>query len=156
MLVTTEQLQKFSGVYPENDSLTEIYINSAHDMIESYIGEDPEDDPRWPEHLAIVEVGSLVEDGEPSAGDTESGSESANEESTEPLPNPEFNSRFKGSIQMVCLEIASLLQQEESGNIGINGKSFGDSGSRTFLNITNFLPYLKKLDKYRTADALKL
>lgn len=42
MLITTEQLSRFSGVYPENDDLQTIYINSAMQKISDYVGFDPE------------------------------------------------------------------------------------------------------------------
>jgi hypothetical protein len=46
------------------------------------------------------------------------------------------------------LRIASLLYQEADQNIGVTSKSFGDSGSRTFINYTNFDKYLSPLSKY--------
>ncbi len=52
------------------------------------------------------------------------------------------------SIKMVILQIASLMQAEEGGNIGITGKSFAEN-SRTFINYTNFDKWLKKLDGFR-------
>lgn len=52
-------------------------------------------------------------------------------------------------IKTTCLRIAALLQLEESQNIGVNSKSFGDSGSRSFLNVTNYDPYLSKISAYR-------
>jgi hypothetical protein len=51
----------------------------------------------------------------------------------EPMPN---------IIKLTGLRIAALLQTESDNNIGITGKSFGDSGSRTFVNYTNFDKYL--------------
>lgn len=115
MLVTTEMLSKCSGVYPDDDSLQIVYINSAHDEIQSYIGFDPETDEMWTQ-----------------------------------------NPKFKAKVQFVCLEIATLMQQEESQNIGINNKSFGENGSRSFLNVVDYTKYLKRLDHFRKGDALKL
>lgn len=43
MLITREQLEKFSGVYrEEDDTLAEIYIDSAKQRIIDYVGYDPE------------------------------------------------------------------------------------------------------------------
>lgn len=80
--------------------------------------------------------------------------------------NPEEDSRwsdgededevFIGSIQFVCMEIATLMQQEEGQNIGINSKSFGESGSRTFLNVVDYTKYLHRLDAYRSGSSLTL
>lgn len=115
MLITVDILQKFSGVYPEDDTLQKIYINSAHDEIANYLGFDPETDELWT-----------------------------------------TSDRFKAKVQQVCFEISTLMQQEESQNIGINSKSFGESGSRSFLNIVDYTQYLKKLSSYRKGDALSL
>lgn len=52
-------------------------------------------------------------------------------------------------IKKVCLEIATLIQMEEKNNIGINSKSFGESGSRSFLNIVDYSKYLIQLNAYK-------
>jgi len=52
-------------------------------------------------------------------------------------------------IISTILRIAALLQTESDGNIGITGKSFGDSGSRTFTNFTNFHKFLFPISRYR-------
>jgi hypothetical protein len=57
-----------------------------------------------------------------------------------PLPN---------IIKLTGLRIAALLQTEGDSNIGVTGKSFGDSGSRTFVNYTNFDKYLLPISKHR-------
>jgi hypothetical protein len=54
------------------------------------------------------------------------------------------------------MEIATLMQQEEGQNIGINSKSFGESGSRTFLNVVDYTKYLHRLDAYRSGSSLTL
>lgn len=52
-------------------------------------------------------------------------------------------------IKMAVLQIASLMLQEQNGNIGITGKSFGDN-SRSFINYTNYDKWLSKLDGLRS------
>lgn len=52
-------------------------------------------------------------------------------------------------ITQTLFRIASLLQQEGAGNIGINNKSFGESGSRNFLNIVDYSKYLAQLSEYK-------
>jgi hypothetical protein len=52
-------------------------------------------------------------------------------------------------IKMTVLRIASLLQTESDGNIGISSKSFADSGTRTFINTVNFDKYLIQLSNYK-------
>jgi hypothetical protein len=52
-------------------------------------------------------------------------------------------------FKQTALRIAALLLTEADQNIGVTGKSFGDSGSRTFINYTNFDKYLSPLSKYK-------
>jgi hypothetical protein len=52
-------------------------------------------------------------------------------------------------IRMTVLRIATLLETESAGNIGVTSKSFADSGTRTFTNYTNFDKYLVQISKYK-------
>jgi hypothetical protein len=52
-------------------------------------------------------------------------------------------------FKQTALRIAALLATEADNNIGVTSKQFGDSGSRTFLNYTNFDKYLFPLSKYK-------
>ena len=52
-------------------------------------------------------------------------------------------------IKSAIVRIAALMFQETSGNIGITGKSFGESGSRTFVNYVNYQKYLMPISNYR-------
>ncbi|MCL2381328.1 MAG: hypothetical protein FWC64_07005 [Treponema sp.] len=52
-------------------------------------------------------------------------------------------------FKVTCLRIATMLQTEGGSNIGVTSKSFGDSGSRTFVNYTNFDKYLLPIAAYR-------
>jgi hypothetical protein len=52
-------------------------------------------------------------------------------------------------IIATILRIATLLQTESDSNIGITSKYFGDSGTRTFTNYTNFDKYLSPISNYR-------
>jgi len=61
-------------------------------------------------------------------------------ESGSPLPEI-----IRGTI----LRIAALLLTESEGNIGITGKSFAESGSRTFVSFTNFDKYLGPISGYK-------
>jgi hypothetical protein len=51
-------------------------------------------------------------------------------------------------IKLTVLRIAALLQTESDNNIGVTGVSFGESGSRTFINTVNFDKYLIQISKY--------
>jgi hypothetical protein len=52
-------------------------------------------------------------------------------------------------IVMTVLRIAALLQSEGGANIGVTSKSFGDSGTRAFVNFTNFDKYLIQISPYK-------
>ncbi|MDR0411249.1 MAG: hypothetical protein LBH75_04660 [Treponema sp.] len=52
-------------------------------------------------------------------------------------------------FRQTALRIAALLQTESQNNIGVSGVSFGESGSRSFINYTNFDKYLSPLSRYR-------
>jgi hypothetical protein len=53
-------------------------------------------------------------------------------------------------IKNVVLRIASLMLTETSQNIGITSKSFGDSGTRTFINNTDYSKYLLPIAAYKS------
>jgi hypothetical protein len=52
-------------------------------------------------------------------------------------------------IKMTVLRIASLLQSESNQNIGVSSKSFGDSGTRTFINYTDYSKYLLPISVFK-------
>jgi hypothetical protein len=53
------------------------------------------------------------------------------------------------TIYLTIMRIAALLQSESDSNIGVTSKSFADSGTRTFMNFTNFDKYLVQLSAYK-------
>jgi hypothetical protein len=52
-------------------------------------------------------------------------------------------------IKITVLRIASLLQTESDGNLGVTSKSFADSGTRTFVNTVNFDKYLLPISIFK-------
>jgi hypothetical protein len=58
------------------------------------------------------------------------------------------SSDIPGVMKMTALRIAGVLAAEGDGNIGITSKSFGETGSRVFLN-SKFDRYLEALEEYR-------
>jgi len=52
-------------------------------------------------------------------------------------------------IKLTIMRIATLLQSEADGNVGVNSKSFGEGGTRVFTNYTNFDKFLTPISKYR-------
>jgi hypothetical protein len=52
-------------------------------------------------------------------------------------------------IKMTVLRIASILQAESDSNIAVSSKSFADSGTRTFINYTDYSKYLFPISIYK-------
>lgn len=52
-------------------------------------------------------------------------------------------------IQTIC-RIAALLKTESNGSIGLTSKSYGNDGSRSFVNFTSFEKYLQPLYPFKT------
>lgn len=162
MLITLEEFKAFSGNYDSENAAS--YINSAKAMIETYIGFDPETNEDWKQTITVTKFVysadgvSFFIDAEmtqpatiPEGADINAGLEENQfwyEVEEEVIAIPDL-------IKQVCKEIATLLQLEENQNLGVNSKSFGESGSRSFLNVTNFDPYLKKISRYKKGGALK-
>jgi len=77
----------------------------------------------------------------------------------EPIPEPrltkeDIETEVCGSvlpylIKMTILRIAALLQSEADNNIGTTSRSFGESGSRTFVSYTNYEKWLQPISGYR-------
>lgn len=161
MLVTIEQLQTFSRVYNDNTSLADIYIGSATQIINDYVGFDVLTREEWKkeiehEHIVYSDDGiSFYED----------------EEKTIPaiIPEEVTPSLVEGDkyhyftyteevvqpdiFKLVCLEIATLIQAEEGSNIGVNTQN--DVGiQRTFLNVVDYSKYLARLSAYRVTQGM--
>lgn len=159
MLITKKELEKYSGVYRDNnDTLGEVYIGSATDIVDTYLGYVAEQNEDWKKQvLKIVYSVDMI-------------NFYADEERTELVEIPDgaeitatgIENQYSyialevvvpDLIRLTCLRIASLLQQEEEGNIGINNKSYGESGSRSFLNVVNYDKYLAQIARYRHIES---
>lgn len=159
MLITKEQLARFSGVVTDADSvaesLTDIYIESAEQEIRQYVGFDPLLKEEWRSTVTVYSS-----NGQKFYSDAEMTKEVEISYGEVPVETEEENKweyvhyTIPGIFRHVCLEIASLMQQEESGNLGVNSKSF-ETGSRTFLNVVDYSKYLARLSAFREGDALK-
>lgn len=57
-------------------------------------------------------------------------------------------------IKNAILRIATLLQQEQGGNIGVSKGGEGFDGGRVFLNVVNYKPYLHPLSTLRLIGGL--
>lgn len=172
-LVSTFDLQTYKGSQDDDELLLDIYINSAINIIEDYLGytlasadyvlylsgldSDRILIPVYP----VTEITSLtIDDVDYDIEDfTISGkwliSNDGSRVFTEGLNNikVEFTAGYETApelIKLTILRIATLLSLESEGNIGLTNKSFSD-GSRTFINYTNFSKYLLPLNNLRIA-----
>lgn len=168
-IITTEDLQKFTGVYPETeDSQQQLYIDTAIEIICSYLKFNPEKkeytlvlDGNGREELLlpalpINSVESLIIDGRTIATETllikKRSIYGAIFSKGRNNIIIAFNAGFDvipATIKLTALRIAGILQTESNNNIGINSKSFQDTGTRTFVNTVNFDKYLIQISEYK-------
>ena len=65
------------------------------------------------------------------------------------LPRMRFADSEIALFKTVVMRIATLLQMEGGGNIGVNTAASDAGVSRSFLNVTDFTPYLRPLSSFR-------
>ena len=171
--ITTEDLQDYVKSYPDDTDEFAGFVNAAIAIVNGYIGYDPELHTTTKKmdgtgcnllnilDAPIVSVISLSVDGVP----VDSASYVVRDEYIILLGGLMFNpgtanieitysagfSPVPGDIVQTALRIAGVLHAESDGNIGISSKSFGESGSRVFLN-SNLERYLVAIDKYKIKE----
>lgn len=165
MLISTDELSDFSGKYPENDDKQKNYIAAATEIIGAYLGYDPLTYEGWrKEHEKTITVYST--DGTTFYINDAYGVVADIPDGVTPEPTL-FENQYQytvvvseiiypDSVKLVCKEISTLMQEEENQNIGINSKSFGESGTRSFLNVVSYDKYLARISRFRDEDALVL
>ena len=165
MIVKADELLDYTGVQLETPELAELFIGSAQNIVENYLGYEIES-KEYVKHFAlhtsniikcgvknITAVKEITIDGilvenyyidddkiilnQPVISDNIIVTFTAG-----------FSEDLPQIIKLTVLRIAALLQTESNNNIGISGKSFID-GSRTFINYTNFDRYLIVCSKYK-------
>jgi hypothetical protein len=180
--VNIEELKEYSGAHDE-DNLLQNYIDSAEDIVNTYLGYSPtlhnyiqyfDGTGTYELQLKakpIINIISVEIDGQ-----SISLSEFYNTTNDEFLYyskifpvgrrnikveynagwgyEPDYDDLTKGTylpmiIKMTVLRIASILQSESNQNIGVSSKSFGDSGTRTFINYTDYSKYLLPISIYK-------
>jgi hypothetical protein len=179
--VTIEELKEYSGAHDE-DNLLQNYIDSAEDIVNTYLGYSPTLH-NYIQYFNGTGTNELQLKAKPIAniisveidGQSISLTEFYNTFNSEYLyynkifPTGKRNIKIEYDagwgitvdddaangdylpriIKMTVLRIASLLQSEASGNIGVTSKSFGDSGTRTFINTVNFDKYLIQISAFK-------
>lgn len=168
MIITIEDLQKFTNVYPEDtNSQQGLFVESACNIIANYLHYEPEEkaytffiDGTGEKEIQVlaqpiteikrIEVDGVIQEG--CFFDRNCIFSSI------PFPKGKRNIKviltagykeIPAIIKLTALRIAGILQTESNNNIGINSKSFQDSGTRTFINTTNFDKYLLQIADYR-------
>lgn len=61
----------------------------------------------------------------------------------------EFTEAAKAIFKDACLRVATLLQLEGGGNLGVSSAAGEGQFSRSYLNVVDYTPYLKPLSAFR-------
>lgn len=174
-MILLEDLSKYvSNNDEEQNSLKEIYISAAEDVVNQYLGYNPVSKEylhigsgnNSPEHQLkaqpVTEIKSIKIDGvtfDPEDFICEK--ERIFHKDLECVFTAGTNNilisytagydeaNIPGVIKLTELRIAALMWTEGNGNIGVTSKSFGDSGTRTFVKTTDYSQYLKLLEPIR-------
>lgn len=64
-------------------------------------------------------------------------------------PHSRYTAAERAIFQATALRIATLLQMECGGNIGVNSAGSDMGVSRSYLNVTDYTQYLKPLAPFR-------
>jgi len=170
MIITIEDLQKFTQIYPDdNETQQELFIQAANDIVCNYLRYNPEEkeynifvngngtNEIEINYKPITEIKEIKINNETISIDNIAFYNNCifyKDNNTFPIGkiNIIFKAGYKvipAIIKLTTLRIAGILQTENNNNIGISSKSFQDSGTRTFVNTTNFDKYLLPISDYR-------
>lgn len=172
--LTAENLKDYLKCYPEDDTELERYAQAAQKIIETFIGYNPEQSQETENYRGtgyyqmglkrahITEIQSVTMNGE--GLDLSNIAVSADSEDSNYIEYTDGTVFTKGVLYTVtytagwaevpedivnaAYRIAGVLYAESDGNIGISSKSFGESGSRVFLN-SSLKKYLEDLVPYK-------
>ena len=165
MIVKADELLDYTGVQLETPELADLFIGSAQNIVESYLGYEIESKD-YVKHFElhssniikcgvknITAVSEIAIDGVPVEDyyiddDKIILNQPVISDNIIVTFTAGFSTDLPQIIKLTVLRIAALLQTESNNNIGISGKSFID-GSRTFINFTNFDRYLIACSKYK-------
>jgi hypothetical protein len=162
----------FSGNFVDDDdviALKQVYLDSASSIIDDYIGYSAIAND-YDEYLNGSGIDSIQLSAKPITEITSITVEGVSIDPSEYYSDGEFlycNSgvfpvgtrnvhvvykagytSIPNLLMLTCIRIAALLLSESGGNIGVNSKSFGDSGTRTFVNTVNYSKYLTLLNSF--------
>lgn len=172
--VTVEDLQKYTNVFPEDNklSLQSDYLAAATDCIKNYLCYNPESSS-YTQYFDGNGGTTLFMNAKPITAITSIQIDGVACDLNDFYYDGECIYSYKdsvvftegrhniiisytagyetvpGIIKITALRIAAIIQTEQDGNIGVTSKTFADSGSRTFVNTTNFDKYLVQISQYR-------
>jgi hypothetical protein len=169
-LVTLEDYRNYTGSHREDD-LHQVFIKSAENILKEYLGYYPVETEYQgvfngrgtlliqlnarPVTLHAVRISGV----EISLGEFVVNNEFIyyqNKIFPEGLVNVEIDytggfpeDEIPNLLKITVLRLAALLETEAGMNIGVTSKSFADSGTRTFVNNTDYNRYLLPVSSYR-------
>ena len=172
--ITVAGLKDYLKAFPDNDNEFTRYVNAAMQTVNSYIGFDPENSSRTEtvkgknyyqlplRAMPITAITSIVVDREAISLDNVAVSaDSDNSNYIEFTDGSIFTAGKRYTVTYTAgwitvppdivnaaYRIAGVLYAESDGNIGISSKSFGESGSRVFLN-SSLKKYLDEISSYK-------
>jgi hypothetical protein len=177
VFITADELKAYTGVIKNADaSLQETYVGAAEDIVCNYLGYTPIKAARRDildgsgghglyvraKPVAVISGIYDIGTGAPIEG-TPEGIVAREEFIYSPaavFPEGKKNilveyeagyemDALPAVIKLTALRIAALLQTEADNNIGVNSKSFAESGTRVFTNFQNFDKYLAPISRYK-------
>ena len=171
-LITLQEFQAYTKTFDDADLMSQIYMGAAEQIVIDYLGYNPELDD-FSEFLSgsdsrrirlsskpITEITSVTINGESVSLDQfyirEEYLTFFDPGKKFPKGDENVQVEYKAGwvevpqiIKLTTLRIAALMNTEADGNIGVTSKSFGDSGSRTFISVTKYDKYLFPLNEFR-------
>ena len=172
--ITKEELENYVGKFPEDESLVQLYCDSAEEMIENYLGYDPQekeytterygDDGKLFELSAfpLTELLSVQVNGLDLQTDLFRTAYKNYLEynygrgifASDSLYKIVYKAGFETvpqKIKSVALQIGSLIWESAGGNLAVSSTSFADGGGRTFNNYKADR-FLEDLKDYKLAQ----
>lgn len=172
MIVSYEDLQDFAGISTDAQSLVELQIQGAQEIVEDFLGYGIEEtektltlsgdlDRQLNLGAPIGELSGLSFDGEEQDLSEFYSSGEYLCRLKAPFPRGERNisvtftagyatEDIPAVMKLTVLEIAAVLFSQGDGNIGVQSISDPNTGSRTFME-RSFKRYLNKLISYKVA-----
>lgn len=176
MIVQLEDFKKYTGVYDDDENYQSLYLDSALNIIENYLGYKLETGApliqvfsgdgsnklslRAKPILSVLAITTSEFNGVPEVLTSGQFITLTNDSDIKTFPKGTDNitvtytagydeDTLPAIIKLTAFRIAALLQTESDNNIGVTSKSFGDEGSRTYVQTRKYADYLIQLSSYK-------